>query len=160
MRNGERFPSHYQECLHFYNRMHKKMSHTSIKHLDLQRNGPLSAPAKSWPSTRVFPLNSTIVNNKCLKMDFWFAAIAPAVFGWVLFSRFILVFLRLLDARKFKVNRTWRQKPPARNHRQTQAAAEHVWDLWDRLRIYCFKSGLHVSFMRLQELLFFKYRAL
>lgn len=43
----------------------------------------------------------------------------------------------------------------ARDRRRTQAAAEHLWDLWAGLRIYCLKSGSHGSFKCLQERLLF-----
>lgn len=118
----------------FTNEMYETMSH-----LDLQRNGPLRA--KSQPSTREFPLNSTIVDNKCLKMDFWFPAMCPAVFGWGLCT-FYTGLLETLDA-------------AARDRRRTQAAAEHLWHLWAGLRIYCLKSGSHGSFKCLQERLLF-----
>lgn len=86
---------------------------------------------------------------------FWFPAIGPAVFGWGLFT-FYIGLLETWDARKFKVNRKKRTKSAARDGRQTQAAAEHMWDLWAGLRIYCLKSGLHVSFKWVQERLLFK----
>lgn len=59
---------------------------------------------------------------------FFFPAIGPAVFGWVLFLCFILVFLRLSDARKFKVNRTWKKKPETVDRHKLQQSMCEIYE--------------------------------